>query len=206
MRLPALHLVTDDGVLAAPRFAETARTLLEAGGPAVALHVRGHGTPVRVLHGLTEALAPAARESGALLLVNDRVDVALAAGADGVQLGRRSIPLRDGRALLGAEAVLGYSAHAGEEARSAVEAGADFVVLGSVFETPSHPGAPGAGLGLLGEPVGAPRIAIGGIGPERVAEVLTAGAQGVAVLSGVWRTADPARAVARYLAALEEHG
>lgn len=209
--VPRLHVVTDDAVLARPGFTDTAGRLLAAGGPGLALHLRGHGTEAGRLYALTAALAAPARDAGALLLVNDRVDIALAAGAAGVQLGRRSLPPRSARALLPRDARIGYSAHAGEEARSAVEGGADFVVLGSVFPSASHPDRAGMGTGMLREAeAGAPIIAIGGVSPERVGEVLSAGAHGVAVLSGVWSAPDPEDAVRRYLSLLakhaEEHG
>ncbi|MDT8342467.1 MAG: thiamine phosphate synthase, partial [Longimicrobiales bacterium] len=91
-RVPPLHLVTDDAVLARPGFRGAAEAALEAGGARVALHLRGPGTNGGPLYRLAVALVPAARAAGALLLVNDRVDVAACAGADGVQLGRRSLP------------------------------------------------------------------------------------------------------------------
>ncbi|MDQ3389533.1 MAG: thiamine phosphate synthase, partial [Gemmatimonadota bacterium] len=182
--LPRLHLVTDDELLARPGFIAAARELLGIGGASVGLQLRGPRTSARRLHELTEALLPAARDAGALLLVNDRVDVALAAGADGVQLGARGMRPADARELLGPEARLGLSVHASAEVvdREVL----DFLVVGTLFPTPSHPGRMGAGPALLRNfaDTGLTRIAIGGVTPERVAELRAAGAEGVAVLGG----------------------
>jgi len=208
-RLPALHLVTDADILARPDFREAAAALLAEGGHRVALHLRGHGgggapTPARQLYALASGLLPLARDAGALLVVNDRVDVALASGVGGVQLGGGS--LRPGELPAGSqELAVGRSVHGAEQARAALDA--DWLLVGTLYPTPSHPGRPGDGPGVLtalGGVVGAPRIGIGGITPERVAEVLGAGAHGVAVRGGVWGAPDPSDALHRYLSAL--HG
>src|SRR5690606_24262477 len=114
--LPRLHLITDDAVLASPGFLDGARWVLREQGAGVALHLRGHGTSAGILYELARALVAEARETGGWVLVNDRVDVALAVGAAGVQLGRRSIPVRAARDVLGAGARIGYSAHDPDEA------------------------------------------------------------------------------------------
>lgn len=208
--LPRLHVVTDDDVLARPDAEDRMRALLRAGTGDVALHLRGHRTSAARLHALAAALMPVARSTGAALIVNDRVDIALAlarAGTPGVQLGRRSLPVDRARELLGPGTPIGYSAHDADEAASAVAAGASFVVVGPIWETASHPGRPESGLALVREAraavVGAAAIvAIGGVEPGRVEAALVAGADGVAVLSGVWRETDPAESARRYLEAL----
>lgn len=200
MPIPPLHLVTDDAVLARPGFVETARILLAAGGARVALHLRGPATGGRRMYELACGLAPAAGSTGGLLLVNDRVDVALAAGA-GVHVGARGIAPEDVRRVIGAESVLGVSVHGREEAERALPASPDLLLVGTLYETASHPGRAGVGTNLvtsLGD-VGIPLVGIGGITPARVAEVCAAGAVGVAVLSGVWDADDPTRAVRSYL-------
>ncbi|MEJ2215966.1 MAG: thiamine phosphate synthase [Gemmatimonadota bacterium] len=195
--LPRLHVITSDDVLRAPGFLDRARALVGVHGPAMALHVRGHGLGGRELLAIVRGLAGAST-----LLVNDRLDVALATDA-GAQIGCRSLPVAAARRLL-PDRWLGYSAHAAQEAEDAVRAGADFVVLGTIFATPSHPGWNGSGTGLVRETARvAPVIAIGGITPERVEPCLAAGARGVAVLGGVWRTDDPVAAVTSYLDALD---
>jgi thiazole tautomerase (transcriptional regulator TenI) len=119
--------------------------------------------------------------------------VALAVGADGVHLGRRGLPPADARALLGSGRWIGQSVRTPADA----EPGADFLLVGNVFATASHPGRPGIGTeGLAGDP---PRIAIGGVTPERVAELRQASAQGVAAIRGIWDAPRPAAAVESYL-------
>jgi thiamine-phosphate pyrophosphorylase len=188
VRLPALHVITDDAVLARPGFIDTARALLGLAGPDVALHVRGPGTAARALLARTAALVPEARRAGALLLVNDRIDVALAADADGVQLGERSLGVRDARRLVGGRWI-GRSVHDAAAAVRAVADGTDFLVLGTIYATPSHVGRPGAGPDAVRAVVARvhrPVLAIGGITPDRVAAVVAAGAAGVAVQRAVW--------------------
>lgn len=205
-RLPRLHAVTDDAVLARPDFPAHAREVLAAGGPELALHLRGPHTGGRRLFELAEALVAAANDNGALLVVNDRVDVALAAGADGVQLGRRSMRVEEARGLVGDGRLVGVSVGSADEARAALAAGADFLLVGNVYATESHPGRSGIGRAPLSEMAsfGAPTVAIGGVTPERVAEVRAAGARGVAAIRAVWDADDPALAVARFLEAFED--
>jgi thiamine-phosphate pyrophosphorylase len=202
--IPRLHVVTEDGVLAAA-FAGRARVLLEALGPELALHLRGPGTSVGALHAAAADLAPVARSAGALLLVNDRADVALAVDAPGVQLGGRSIPVAAARRLR-EDWRIGVSTHGVQETVEAAGAGADFVVLGTIWATDSHPGRPGAGLERVRDAArraAVPVIAIGGVTPDRAAEAREAGAHGVAVIRGVWSAPDPVAAARDYLAALE---
>jgi len=204
--LPRLHVVTDDEVLAEPDFAGRAEAVLAAGGPALALHLRGHATSAAVRHALGMRLAGAALASGAWLLVNDRIDIAMTVRANGVQLGAASLSVPDARLLLGAGARIGYSAHAVAECAQAAADGADFVVVGTIWGSASHPDRAPAGTALLrecAEHTPRPVIAIGGVTPARVAEAAHAGAQGVAVLGGIWTTADAAAAVAEYVASLQ---
>lgn len=193
-------------MLGRPDFPDAARAVLARGGPGVALHLRGPHTAGRALFALAGELVPAARAAGALLLVNDRVDVALAAGADGVQLGRRSMLPADARRLLGPDAPIGASVGDAAGARDAAASGAGFLVAGSVYPTASHPGREGIGPGALAElaAAGVPVVAVGGIVPARVAELRAAGAHGVAAIRAVWDAADPAEAVATFLEALDD--
>lgn len=206
--LPRLHLVTDDTVLGEPGFANRARAVLEAHGDVIALHLRGHTTHAASLFCLARELAATAAAVGSTLLVNDRVDIALAAGADGVQIGQRSLPIAVGRGLLGAERWIGYSAHGEAEARAAVTEGADFVLFGAIHPTASHPARVAVGIAQLRNTTAAvdgPVVAIGGITPERATEVSASGAYGVAVLSGVWRASNALAAldaVSEYRSAL----
>jgi thiamine-phosphate pyrophosphorylase len=200
--IPRLHLVSDDGILAREDFLSRAHAVLAAGGGAIALHLRGPATSGLMLYRLGAALAPRCGEGGSLLLVNDRVDVAVALGAPGVHLGQRSIPAAVARALLGRDAVLGLSVHGVGEADEESVRAVDFLVAGTIYTAGSHPGREGAGPGRVREIRGVcalPVLAIGGITPARVREVLEAGAHGVAVRGGVWEVGDPGEAVRVYL-------
>ena len=198
--VPPLHVVTDDEVVRRADFLDIARRVIEAGGPRVAFHLRAPRASGRTLSDLALALRGPVVEADSLLLVNDRVDVA-AAWADGAQVGGRGLRVRDARRMLGPDRLLGASVHAAFEAREAVTEGADFVIAGTIWPTPSHPGREGAGPGLIREiaSAGVPVIAIGGVTPARAAEARRAGAAGVAVIRGVWDAADPAEAVREYL-------
>jgi len=205
--IPRLHLVTDSDTLEHPDFAARAVSAMEAGGARVAVHVRGPRSTGRSLYETAVALGPAARSSGALLLANDRLDVALAANLGGAHLGERSLPVPEARALLGPDRVIGASAHDREGLLALEGDGANYAFVGTLYETASHPGRAGLGTTalarMLDEVRGIPVMAIGGIVPGRVGDVLEAGAFGVAVLRGVWSAKDPAAAVLDYLAALE---
>lgn len=205
--LPRIHVVTDDAVLARDGWQDVATRVLDAGGADVALHLRGARTGPRALLSLATRLSPHARRTGSALLVNDRIDVALVAEVDGVHLGGRSLPPEKARALLGPGAWIGVSRHDAREAADAAREGADYVFLGTIFETVSHPGAPGLGISGLEEAVKSagrlPILGIGGIGPGRVAEVVGAGAHGVAAIRGIWDARDPVAAVRRYLEGLK---
>lgn len=195
-------MVTDDGVVARAGFVRAATDVLEAGGGLVALHLRAPTASGRRLHGLAVRLMEIARAAGSLLIVNDRVDVALAAGVDGVQLGRRGITVADARRLAGAMRI-GASVHAVGEAQVAVEEGADWLLAGSVYPTASHSGRPGAGTGLIEAmaALGVPVIGIGGVTAERVREVSGAGAAGIAAIRGIWDQPSPGRAARAYIEA-----
>jgi thiamine-phosphate pyrophosphorylase len=202
-RIPLLHAVTDDAVVARAGFLERAGEVLAAGGAHVALHLRAPAASGRALHGLATRLAALAAGTGSLLLVNDRVDVALAAGARGVQLGRRSLSVADARTLVGRGMLIGASVHDGGGGREAAETGADFLLAGAVYPTATHPGHPGAGLRLIESVsvLGVPVVAIGGVTPERAGELRRAGAAGMAAIRGVWDAPSPADAVQRTIEA-----
>ena len=202
--IPPLHVVTDDVLLARSDFLLSARRVLAAGGRRLALHIRGHATPGERIYGLAADLKAAASAAGAFLVANDRVDVALAAGLDGVHLGRLSMAPAVVRPLLREGTWVGVSVHDPEEAQAA-GADADYLVMGTVFATASHPGRTGSGLAGVAHVravVSLPLFATGGVTAERVPEVVAAGAQGVAVLRGIWSCDDPATAVADYLRVL----
>jgi thiamine-phosphate pyrophosphorylase len=207
-RVPVLHVVTDDRVLATADFIATARALLSAGGPRIALHLRAERAPGSVLFALARELVSDARAAAAWLVVNDRVDIARAAGADGAHLGRRSLPVADARRVLGSAGGIGVSTHAPGEAAEAGRSGASWIFVGTIYASRSHPERAPVGPELVRQATeaapGVPALAIGGVTPERVGEVRRAGAWGAAVISGVWDAAEPSGAVEEYLAALAE--
>lgn len=130
-----------------------------------------------------------------LFIVNDRVDVAYAVGADGVHLGQEDIPVKYAREMLGADAIIGVSASSVEEAIHAERDGADYVGLGSIYPTTSKEDA-GEAIGLeaisrVKQEVGIPVVAIGGINIQNAPDVVRAGADGVAVISAVVGAKDP---------------
>jgi len=199
---PRLILVTDRHATGGRDLVGVVRAALDAGLPAVQL--REKDLPGRPLLALAERLRAATARTGALLLVNDRVDVAIAAGADGVQLGAGALPAPVARRLLPPGALVGVSAHAAADVAAAAAAGADLALFGPVYATPSKAGPP-QGEARLREAVGAaaiPVVAIGGVTAVRVAEVRAAGAAGVAVIRAILAAPDPAAATRALLAAL----
>jgi thiamine-phosphate pyrophosphorylase len=155
---------------------------------------------------LGERLLSMTRKAGAVLIVNDRVDVAMALGADGVHLTRKSLHPKEARALVGPGMLLGISCHSLADVREAVEGGVDFLVLGPIYETPSKTpyGAPltPAILPQARAICSVPILAIGGINATRVPEVIQAGADGVAAISAVLAAPDPAAAIRALLEAV----
>ena len=200
--LPVVHVISDEQSLHRADFVAKAAALLRSGGGRVAIHLRGHTTGGGVLERVARALTPA-REEGGWLVINDRVDVAGVAAADGLQLGRRSLP-RDVVRRLAPACALGASVHDLEGAEAAIDA--DWLVLGTIYETPSHPGRRGAGLAhaaRVAKAVDRPVVAIGGITPDRAQRLRAVGAAGVAVSSGIWGARDSLAALEEYLAAWE---
>jgi thiamine-phosphate pyrophosphorylase len=191
-RVPALVLVTDRHATGGRDLETVVVQALDAGLPAVQL--REKDLPGRALFALAERLRVATRRTGALLFVNDRVDVARAVGADGVQLGASTLPVEVARTLLPGGALVGESTHTLDEVR---ETHADFVVFGPVYDTPSKR-AYGPAQGdrvydaLAASPV--PLIAIGGIEPATATPLLAAGVHGLAVIRAILGAPDPAAA------------
>lgn len=194
---PALHILTDDEVCARPDFRDAALSVLRAGGERLALHLRMPHATGRRAYDLASWLREASRASGSWLVVNDRVDVALAVSAEGVQLGARSLLPADAAAISRGRLRIGVSVHAGEDA----PANADWVIAGNVLATASHPGRPGTGLAPIRalSARGARPVAVGGITPEHLPALRAAGAAGVAVIRGVWNAPEAGAAVAGYL-------
>jgi len=199
-----LCLVTDRTQTGGRDLVEVVGACLAAGLPAVQLREKDLGAAD--LAALARRLRALTRRHGAMLIVNDRVDVALAVGADAVQRTSTSLPVEDIRAVAGDRLRIGASVHSLAEAVAAEKAGADWIVFGPVFDTPSKRAwGPPQGLEALARVTAAVRVpvlAIGGITPERVRAVRGAGAHGVAVISAILGADEPAAATRRFLAAL----
>lgn len=202
--VPRLHVLVSDAAADRPDFRETAAALRDRGAGRLALHLRLRGASDRRLHEMAAGLAVEARAAGGWCVVNGRPDVALTAGAQAVQLGAGALPIARAREVVGGEVALGASVHGPRDARRAVESGANLLLVGTIFPSPSHPERAGAGLSRIAacRDAGAPLVAIGGVTPSRVPAVLGAGAHGIAVLSGVWSADRPLEAAGRYLDAL----
>jgi thiamine-phosphate pyrophosphorylase len=142
-------------------------------------------------------------------VVNDRADVALACGADGVHVGQDDLPVRDVRRLAGERLLVGASTHSLQEARTAVESGADVCGVGAMFATGTKPGIAPGGAGYLRAYLssfgGVPHLAIGGITVANVHELAAAGCRGVAVSGAVCGAPDPAAVVRALRWPLEGH-
>ncbi len=142
----------------------------------------------RVICETAQRLAAIARRAGAVFIVNDHADIARAADANGVHLGQDDLPVEIARKVIGPEGIIGISTHGLGQARAAAAAGSDYIGFGPVFRTTTKDAGPVQGLEMLravrGE-VAVPIIAIGGIGTQNAAEVISAGADGIAVISAV---------------------
>lgn len=194
-----IYAVTDDS-LAPELLTEVVVELLAAG--IRLFQYRDKTRPDQERAEIAVALSERVHAAGGLLLVNDRVDVALAAGADGAHLGQDDLPVDVGRSMLGTEPVLGASASYLPEIEPARAAGADYVGFGAVFSTDTKPDAEYAGLDLFEEACRRsvlPVVGIGGITIERAGDVIARGAAGVAVVSALFRARDPRSAAGRLL-------
>jgi thiamine-phosphate pyrophosphorylase len=191
-------VVLTDAALAAPRdLLRVVEAALGAGAPAIQLRDKTLGA--RELMELGTALRRLTRDAGALFIVNDRVDVALAVGADGVHLGPDDLPVAEVRRFVPEGFLIGYSTDDPGRALEAVREGADYLGCGTVWSTRSKEDAGSAigpdGLARVARAVPVPVVGIGGITPERAPLLRDTGAAGVAVIGAVMAAADPAAAV-----------
>lgn len=197
----AVYPITDPGAAGPGGHAEQVRTLLAGGARWVQL--RDKRAPAAALLEPLRRACRLCRARGARALVNDRADVALAAGADGVHVGEDDLPAEAARRLLGERALVGVSSHTPEAAEAAARLPVEYVALGPIFDSPTVPGAhPPVGLEGLRRArlrVAAPLVAIGGIGPQNLADVLRAGADSAALISALWSAPEGAAARLRAL-------
>ncbi|HEY7745663.1 MAG TPA: thiamine phosphate synthase [Desulfuromonadales bacterium] len=201
-----LYLITDRKQLPPGRdLVDTVAAALAGGVRAVQL--REKDLAAAELFPLARELRELTARYGARLLINDRLDVALAVGADGVHLGGHSLPVAATRKILGPDKLIGVSTHRPEEVATARQEGADFVTFGPVFFTSSK--------AAYGDPVGLDRLreacttslpvfALGGVTCERLAVLRAAGARGVGLISAILAAPDPATAAAALLTGLRD--
>jgi thiamine-phosphate pyrophosphorylase len=200
-----LLLVSDRHQAGSRPLSSVLKQSVEAGLPAIQLRERELPTPE--LLSLTQAVRAITAPHAVPLIMNDRVDLVLALNLDGVHLRANSLPVSVARRLVGAHRLVGISTHAVDEVRQANQEGADYVIFGPIFDTPSkRQFGPPAGLSTLTDVCrqsAIPVFAIGGITRARVRDVRRAGAYGVAVIGAILAREDVAAATRELLASLE---
>ena len=201
-----LHVITDVHLQSRWTHEQIARAAAHGGADAVQFRHKAGG--VRDKLRLLRPVAQACRDGGVALVVNDHLSLALALEAAGVHLGQDDLPIADARRVLGDDFIIGATATTTDQAKQAADEGASYVGFGPVYHTNSKVGSASVkGLGGLGaacRAVGIPVIAIGGVKPHRVDEVLSEGAYGVAVLSAVTASPDPSAATGSFRRAIDQ--
>ena len=202
--LPPLYPIIDPDALLGRSPVDAARAVITGGGRLIQLRMKDR--PSAETLSVAEALRTITSSAGAKLIINDRVDIALAVGADAVHLGADDLPVDAARRLLGPHVLIGRSTHSLEEAVAAVSAGADYIGFGPMFSTTTKVLAYAPqGLERLRRvraQVGIPIVAIGGITQETAPAVLAAGASAVAMIGEIGRASDIEATVRRLVAAL----
>ncbi len=195
----AVYVVSDSSLAGSHGVVRTAEEAL-AGGAGI-IQLRNKEASTRELLRMAQQLRRATRDAGALFIVNDRVDVALASEADGVHVGQDDMPAGLTRQLVGQRMIVGVSCRDVAEAREAAAAGADYLGVGAIYLTPTKADTGEAtGTAVIGEikrATGLPIVAIGGMNASNAAEIIAAGADGVAVVSAVYGQPDPRLATER---------
>ena len=201
MRLPSpLYAILDRSISQGRDLPALLEAVLAGGGRLVQL--REKTMPLADLLPMAQRFARRCREVGALFIVNDRADLALAAGADGLHVGQDDLPARRARQILRPGMILGVSTHDPEQARRAVADGADYVAVGSIYPTTTKAGFQLVGPELIRRvrpEVPVPLVGIGGITADNAGAVLAAGADAVAVISALCAAPDPRAATQTFL-------
>ncbi len=194
-----VYVITDAARAGGRSPTEIAEAAIQGGATAIQLRMKEE--PARLIVQAARQIATLCRAAGVTFIVNDRADVAMIAGADGVHVGQDDLPAEDVRALMGGKALLGVSAATVEEACAAERAGADYLGVGAIYATSTKADAgPPVGLARIREirqAVRLPIVAIGGITADNAGPVIAAGAQGVAVITAVTLAEDMAGAARR---------
>jgi thiazole tautomerase (transcriptional regulator TenI) len=206
--VPFVHAVTTDEIVARADFVDVACAVMGVLGPRGALHLRASRASGATLQTLGEKLAVAQLVTGAWLVVNDRVDVALAVRARGAQLTSASLTMADARRAAAALA-LGASVHRVAEGMAAAADGADWLVAGRIFASPALPGDEDGGFPFVQSLIAStkvPVIAIGGIRPAHCRALRLAGVHGIAAIRGIWDAPNAERAASDYLSCYDDAG
>jgi thiamine-phosphate pyrophosphorylase len=186
-RIPKVYPLTDAAISGLSHAEQVKR--LAAGGATI-VQLREKNMAAVEFHTEASAAINVARKVGIHLIINDRVDIALAVGADGVHLGQHDLPVQAARSLLGPKAIIGLSTHNLQQAKKALDLPVDYIALGPIFTTRTKAN-PDPELGLRGlqqvsEVAGdIPLVAIGGITPKNATDVIAAGADSVALISSL---------------------
>ncbi len=207
-KVPRIHAVTSDEVLRSADFIPRAKAVMEALGTRGAVHLRARSLSGALFYRIAEELAHTQEATESWLVVNDRVDVAMAAGARAVQLTSQSMRIEDAISIARGVSV-GASVHSVEEALAASRGGASWLVAGHVYDTASHEGDEGRGEDFVADivwRVATPVIAIGGILPKNVQSLRRVGAYGIAAIRGIWGAGDAAAAASDYLSVYDSDG
>ncbi len=206
-RAAGLYLVTSE-CLSAGRSTETIVQAALAGGVRL-IQLREKDLSAQALTALARRVRALTAAAGALLLINDRLDIALAVGADGVHLGQDDLPIADARRLA-PDFILGASTHDIAEARAAEAAGASYVNIGPLFSTNTKVWTGDflgiAGLRRIAPHVNLPFTVMGGIKAEHIPDLIGAGAHTIAIVTAITAAPDPRAAAAALLAAIGSHG
>jgi thiamine-phosphate pyrophosphorylase len=178
---------------------EIARKIVAGGADILQLRAK-HYSGAQILE-TGRAVRDLTRNTGTLFILNDHVDLSSLLGADGVHLGQDDLPLKDARTLLGSEKIIGISTHSAAEALRAEEEGADYIAVGPVFSTATKPGLTPVTTELITEikeKVKTPFASVGGINLENIGQVLSSGAERVAVCRAVVAAKDVAGAIQKF--------
>jgi thiamine-phosphate pyrophosphorylase len=189
--LPKFYPITDARI-SGMSHAEQVERLAEGG--ATFIQLREKNASPRDFYAAALEAVQAARRLGVRIIINDRVDIAMAVGADGVHLGQDDLPPEKARALLGKDRIIGFSTHDLKQALAASFAPVDYIALGPVFQTSTKekpdPVVGLVGIGEVKQSISKPLVAIGGITFERARSVIEAGADSLAVISDLYSTDD----------------
>lgn len=198
----SVYLVTERGTMDTDEFCNAVEEAIMGGVSIVQLREKNITT--RMFYEVACRIRQVTAYHATLLIINDRLDIALAVGADGLHVGAEDLPTAEARKLLGKELILGATAASVEVALAAEAAGADYIGSGAIHATPTKPDKavlPLSELARIRDAVKIPVVAIGGITPEDIVPIRKTGADGVAVVRAIMDSTDPRAAASRFRAA-----